>query len=111
MSECVISQLHKLNELVCAKPGEREKLLKKANTKLIKSIVECIENVLKGNIHLKKENTKKLQKHKSVLRKIYNSDNKLRDKKQLIIQNGGGFLPVLLAPVIAALAERFIRGR
>lgn len=108
MSQCVISQLFKLNELICAKPKDRKKLLEKANTKLIKSIVECIENVLKGNLRLKKQSSEKLRKHKSVLRKIYNSGKKLKEKKQIIVQNGGGFLPILLAPVVAALAERFI---
>lgn len=109
MSKCVIAQLPKLTELSKATPKNRRKILEKANLELIKSIVECIENVLKGNIELKKKCKEKLVRYKSILRKIFSSGNKLRTKKKIIVQNGGGFLPALLVPVISILAEQFMR--
>lgn len=109
MSECVFKHLSKLNTIAHAKPKIRKQILEKANLALIKSIVECIENVLKGNISLNKQCKEKLKKYKSILRKIFNAEKKLSTKKKIIVQNGGGFLPALLAPVITVLADRYLR--
>lgn len=48
MSKCVIKNLALLDKLAKAKPAERKKILGSASLQLIRSIVECIENVLKG---------------------------------------------------------------
>lgn len=109
MSKCVIAHLPKLTELSKAKPKIRRALLEKANLDFIKSIVECIENVLKGNIELRKKCKDKLRRYKSILRKIFSSGNKLRAKKKLIVQNGGSFLPALLPPVISILADQLMK--
>lgn len=109
MSQRVISHLPKLKNLVNLTPRKRRNLLEKANLQFIKSIVECVENVMKGNIHLKKECKEKLKKYKTILRRIFNSENKLKVKKEIIVQNGGAFLPALLAPVITILAEQLLR--
>lgn len=109
MSQHVISNLPKLKHLIQLAPRKRRELLEKANLQFIKSIVECIENVMRGNIQLKRECKEKLKKYKTILRKIFNSANKLKVKKEIIVQNGGAFLPALLAPVITILAERLMR--
>lgn len=108
MSKCVIKHIHLLDTLARAKPSERKTILKQSNFGLIKSIVECIENVLDGNVKLDKNRVKKLKKYKSQLRKIYTSGRKWTSKKKIIIQTGGAFLPALLVPIISALATRFI---
>jgi hypothetical protein len=109
MSQHVISHLPKLQSLIKLTPRKRREQLEKANLQFIKSIVECIENVMKGNIQLKKECREKLIKYKTVLRRIFHGSNKLKTKKEIIVQNGGAFLPALLAPVITILAERLMR--
>lgn len=106
MSKCVIKHMHLLNGLARAKPSERRELLKKSNFGLIKSIVECIENVLNGNVKLGKGHIQKLKKYKTQLHKVHKSGKKWSLKKKVIIQTGGGFLPALLIPVITALASR-----
>lgn len=111
MSQHVISNLPKLKNLINLTPKKRRDLLVKANLQFIKSIVECVENVMSGNIQLKKKCKDKLKKYKAVLRKIFNSDNKLKVKKEIIVQNGGAFLPALLVPVITILAERLMRSQ
>lgn len=110
MSKCLFKQLPKLNELAQARPKVRKQILEKANLVLIKSIVECIENVLKGNISLTKQCKEKLKKYKGILRKIFGAEKKLATKKKIIVQSGGSFLPALLAPVITVLAEHYLRG-
>lgn len=107
MSATVFKCLPELKNLAKAKPRERRKLLQVANLMLIRSIVECVQNVLKGNIQLKKCSIDKLRTHKKILRKIRSQGNKLKQKKKIIIQHGGSFLPILLAPVIGVIAEKF----
>lgn len=109
MSKCVIKHLPVLKELATTTPKKRRKLLEAANLELIKSIVECIENVLKGNVQLKKKCVEKLKRYKTTLHKIFNTTNKLSHKKKVIVQSGGGFIPVLLASLIPVLAERLFR--
>lgn len=109
MSQRLISHLSKLEKLIKAKPQKRRLLLQKGSLLFIKTIVECLENVMSGNIQLKRECKQKLMKYKTILRKIFNSENKLKTKKEIIVQNGGAFLPALLAPVISILAERLLR--
>lgn len=108
MSECVVKNLPLLDKLAKAKPAERKKILESATLQLIKSIVECIENVLKGIIKLRTECLKKLKRHKNVLRRIYSSGKKLKQKKDLLIQSGGSFLPLLLTPIISILADKLL---
>lgn len=108
MSKCVIKHIHLLDALAKAKPSERKILLKNSNFGVVKSIVECIENVLNGNVKLDKNRLKKLKKYKNQLRKIYASGKKWTSKKKVIIQTGGGFLPALLLPVISAIASRLV---
>lgn len=109
MSQHVIANLPKLQNLIKLAPQKRRKLLEKASLQFIKSIVECVENVMRGNIQLKKECRGKLNKYKAILRKIFHSENKLKVKKHIIVQNGGAFLPALLVPVITILAEQLMR--
>ena len=87
---------------------KEKKILEAANLMIIKSIVECIENVLSGNIHLEKDNFDKLKRHRAILRKISKKGNRLKQKKKIIVQHGGAFLPALLAPIIAVIADRLI---
>lgn len=50
MSDVLYSQLYLLDILSRAKQKERKRILESSTYKLIKSIVECIENVLRGNV-------------------------------------------------------------
>lgn len=109
MSKCVIKNLPVLEERATTTSKKRRKILEDTSLELIKSIVECIENVLKGNVVLKKKCLNKLKKYKSILHKIFSTGQKLTQKKHIIVQNGGGFLPALLVPLITVLAEKLMR--
>lgn len=108
MSKCVLKHIHLLDALARAKPLERKALLERSNYGVIKSIAECIENVLNGNVELDKNRVKKLKRYKNQLRKIHKSGGKWTSKKKVIVQSGGAFLPALLLPIIGALATRLI---
>lgn len=109
MSQCVVKNLPALRILASAPPKLRRIILENGNLQLIKAIVECIENVLKGNIPIEEGYLKKLKKHKTALRAVTKSSNKLSGKKKVIIQKGGAFLPALLVPVITVLAEKLLQ--
>lgn len=85
-----------------AKPKLRKSIIASCDVEIIKTIIECIQNTLHGNIKLTPAETTKLRKFKAVLRKILNSKGNLNKKRDLILQNGGGFLPTLLQPILAA---------
>lgn len=104
-------QLPLLRILATTAPSTRKTILKAADYNLIKAIVECVYNVLVGNVKVSPQCVKKLRKHKKVLRKIHSGKSrKWKNKKKTIVQTGGSFLPLLLAPVISYLAEKIIKG-
>lgn len=104
----MVRHIHLLDTLARAKPSERKFLLERSNFGVIKSIVECIENVLDGNVKLDKKSVKKLKRYKNQLRRIYTSGRKWTSKKKVIVQSGGAFLPALLLPIIGAVASRLL---
>lgn len=79
----------------------RKSILENSDIHLIKTLIECIQNTLNGNVTLTKNEIKKLRRFKTVLRKILHSKCKLEQKRKLIIQSGqGAFFPILLAPIV-----------
>lgn len=85
-----------------AKPQLRKSILANCDLELIKTILECIHNTLNGNIKLTPSEINNLKKFKAVLRKLLRAPGNLKKKRELILQNGGSFLPVLLKPIVAA---------
>lgn len=106
MSHNVFTQLPLLDKLSKVSPAVRKKLLQTANQRLIKSILECVYNVLKGNLKLERECLEKLRKYKAVLRRINKVGRKIQERKQIIIQTGGAFLPALLSPIVGILINK-----
>ncbi len=76
---------------------ERRKLLEKGGKPLQLCLRECAINVLKGNVPLTKSQLKKLGKHKKKIRDL--SQKKTSYKRRIAIEQKGGFLPLLLAPI------------
>lgn len=108
MSRELINQLPLLELLVRVNKTSRDKILKYSDSKLIKVLIDCIYNVLQGNVSMKKHRFQKLKKYKASLRKIVNSRGKVKSKKKLIVQTGGGFLPILLAPIVSYLFDKIV---
>lgn len=91
-----------LKALLNLKPKYRDVLLKSCGEDEINCISECIFNVLKGKVALKDKDKSKLKKQKNILRKVVSKvDHKQR--KRLIVQKGGAFLPVILGAVLSTL--------
>lgn len=96
-------QLQQLQLLRICPPKLRKDLLKKLPSNFVNLISECCYNVLKGNVHLNKNQKCKLRKHKDILRRLSNKKTSLFTKRKLIIQKGG-FLNVLIPAAVSAIA-------
>ena len=83
----------------CAK--DRKALLTQGGKPLQLCLRECAINILKGNVHLTQPQFKKLRSHKQKLRDL--SKKNTSHKKRLDIEQKGGFLPLLLAPILGSV--------
>lgn len=91
---------HFLQILARSHPSQKKALLRTANNVQIKSICEICLNVLSGNINV---NRKKLKKYKNVLRTLAKKTTSIQRKKKMLINQSGGFLPVIAPAIISAL--------
>ena len=112
MSTRVKRQAHILKALAKAHPHVCQAILKGANNDLLQCLSECAYNILKGNVHLTPTQKTKLTKYKLKIRQVADKQVALK-KKQKTLQTGG-FLPLLLAPllssVIGPLAGQAVKG-
>lgn len=101
MTKRVKVHLQTLKKLRRCNSKQRKTVLAKGGKPLQLCLRECAINVLKGNVHLTKSQFKKLKKYKKHLRDI--SKSKTSQKKRIHIEQKGGFLPMLLAPILGAV--------
>ena len=104
MTDRLIKNYHWLKVLHDSKPTTRKALLTVANQDLIDTICECLKNILLGRIKISSELLKKLERRERVLKEIYSNKTNITRKKQLLIQLGG-FLPVIIAPLLGIAAS------
>lgn len=91
-----------LRALHLLKPKYRKALLNVSKNAEINCICECIYNVLKGKILLQEKEKSKLSKYKNILRKLV-AKGKSKVRKNIIIQKGGAFLPIILGAVLSTI--------
>jgi len=77
-------------------------------------ICDCAHNILNENIPLSQKQYKELEKYQSLLRYLAEKRNYRNDpEKRQYINQSGGFLPLLLAPILGAtgsiLAETLVK--
>jgi hypothetical protein len=101
MASRVKKHLHILKKLRCCRKKEQKAILTKGGKPLQLCLQECALNILKGNVPLSKAQFKKLKNHKNNLRQL--SRKRTSHKTRLQIEQKGGFLPLLLAPIVGSL--------
>ena len=101
MSKRVKRNLPLLKVLCGAKPGLIKAVLKGASPDLISALSECSLNVLKGNVRLTPTQKKRLTKYKTNLRLLAKRGTAQKRRRQILQK--GGFLPLLLKPIVGAL--------
>ena len=94
-----------LDVLAKAKPSQRKAILQTADKDLILCLCECILNVLNGNVPLKPDIQEKLGKYKAQLRILASKETPAKYRKDILVQKGGAFLPLLLAPILGIAGQ------
>jgi len=102
MSKCLDRNKDFLKILMESTEDQRHHLIQNASPDQIRVLSEISLNILSGNLPLKSRHIKKLTAHKRMIRKLANSRVPHKVKKVLINQTGG-FLPLLVSPVLSAL--------
>ena len=94
-----------LRVLSHCKPKVRNAILKNCENDMIHIIYDCVYNVVKGNVSgFTQEKVNKLGRHKTTLIKL-TKKVPIKEKKKILAQKGGGFLPCLLPLVAPLIAE------
>ena len=76
----------------------RKSILEYADAELISALCECAHNILRGTIRLTPKEKVRLRKYTSDLRTIVNRKTPV-NRSRRILQQKGGFLSALLAPL------------
>ena len=84
----------------------RNMLISLANNGELKAIIECIINVLYGNVPLKKEDHSKLKRFKKSMRQVVRKAEPMKYKRE-ILQQKGGFLGSLIPIALTALTSLY----
>lgn len=93
---------HFLQILAHSHPTQKRALLKTANNGQLESLCEICLNVLKGNIPVNKY---KLKKYKNTLRTLAKKSFSMQKKRKLLLNQSGGFLPVIAPAILSALGS------
>lgn len=87
------------------KSRRKAKVLKTCPNALIKSVCDCVLNLLKGNLPISKGIIKRLSPFKRTLRTLSKKKVPLFKKRRLLIQKGDGFLSLLIPTAISVLSS------
>jgi hypothetical protein len=75
------------------------------NREFVKCLCECARNIIKGNVPLTSAQLKALRRKRQALKQLVLKKTSLTKKKKLV--QSGGFLGVLLPPIISAIGSLF----
>jgi hypothetical protein len=97
-------QLHYLHVLLGANPKLRKAILEHSSAEQVDVLSQCCLNFLHGTFKVKADELKQLQKRKSTIRTIANRRVKAHDRRKLLVQQGNGFLSLILPAAISLLS-------
>jgi len=103
MTKCIERNKGFLKSLGQLATGRRKKLIKKASRDNIDALSEVALNTLLGNVPLNSLHKQKLKRHRTNIRHLAKKGVSLKKKKEFLVQKGG-FLPLLIPPVLSMLA-------
>lgn len=103
MSTCTEQTLDLLKVISTSKNPKQ--IIQKVPNSIVKSLCECVLNVLHGNVPLTKTQINSLSKHKTCLRKLSDKKVPLYKKRKLLVQKGDGFLSILLPAAISIISS------
>ena len=86
----------------------RKAILEHADSELIRALCECAHNILRGNVKMTPREKTRLRKYHTKLRLIARKNVSVKQKRRHL-QQTGGFLPALLAPLAASVVIPLLR--
>lgn len=112
MSDRLKRHFHELHTLNNCSKKQRKDYLASGSGDLIHCLCEICYNILLGNIPVEKNQYEKLKKHKNILRKLVAIQTKTKNKdlklKRKIISQKGGFLPLILTPLLTIATDLLV---
>jgi hypothetical protein len=97
-------QLHYLHVLLGANPKLRKAILEHSSAEQIDVLSQCCLNFLHGTFKVQPGELLQLRKRKSTIRSIANRRIKTPDRRKLLVQQGNGFLSLILPAAISLLS-------
>jgi hypothetical protein len=108
MSSSVKNSMNFLKSLSKKSPSKRKTILKEFSDDkyLFDALSELSHNLIKGNIPLNSVQLKKIRKYSKVIKALdCPKTRKCKAKRRKIIEQSGGFLPILIPAAAAALGH------
>lgn len=87
----------------CAK-HQRKFLLSSASPQQVHTLCEVCYNLLKGAIPLSEMQKRELKHHVDFIRDLSNTSVPFKTKKQIISQQGSGFVQKVVSPLLSTLS-------
>ena len=95
----------KLLEIVGeSKKKLRNSIILNSDNDFILTIIECVLNIMNGNVNLNDENFKILKPYNKTFKKLIKKKISLNNKRKIIVQKGG-FLQFLIPAIISAVGS------
>lgn len=98
-----MKQLPFLQSLRKTKPSARKKFISNSKATQLNSINTLCRNLKGGGIFLTKARKKRLSKYKSIIRQLASPRLSQKAKRQLILNQKGGFISTLLGTLLPPL--------
>ena len=86
----------------------RKAILEYADAELISALCECAHIILRGTVRLTPQEKVRLRRYRTDLHSIVNKKTAVARKRR-ILQQKGGFLPALLAPLASSVLLPLLR--
>ena len=87
--------------------SERRTFIHRCEPDFIDCLSECCKNVIKGNVSLNPNQVKRLRRYRQSLRQVSKKKTSRKIRRKLL--QSGGFLPLLLGPLLG-LASSLVAG-
>ena len=84
-------------------------ILEHADPEFISALCECAKNILRGNVNMTSHEKSRLRKYRSKLQLLVRKCGLSVKQKCRKLQQTGGFLPALLAPLAASVVIPLLR--
>jgi hypothetical protein len=96
-----------LSFLAVAPANQRKEILRTSSNGQIQCLCECAYNILQGQVPTSPQHKRELKKYRKLIYTLVDKRVPYTKKKSQL-QQSGGFLPALIAPVVAALVAGIV---